>query len=154
LGAKPTLIPIEAARVGERRRVVEVSQPKSKVKDGPAVDDDEEITPEYEERVRSHHGLGGGQQLGAARRGAYGDYYLDEHHSSRSDAAAGATEEERRSPERRSEGTRGEESAARQRTARERAGNAGPGMTMGDSEANGEFRPHGPGQGPGEPERY
>ncbi len=30
LGTKSTLIPIEAARVDERRRVVEVSQPKSK----------------------------------------------------------------------------------------------------------------------------
>ena len=55
--------------------------------------------------------------------------------------------------ERRSVGTRGEEFDARQRTARERAGNAGPSMTIGDREANGKFRPHGPGQeGLGEPE--
>ncbi len=66
LGAKSTLIPIEAARVDERRRIVEISQPKSKVKEGSAFDDDEEITPEYEERVRSHYGLSGGQQTRAA----------------------------------------------------------------------------------------
>jgi hypothetical protein len=93
LGTKSILIPIEAARIDERRGVVEVSQPKSKVKGGLAFDDDEKITPEYEERVRGHYGLGGGQQTGVAGRGVYGDYYLGEHHSSRSDAGAGVTEE-------------------------------------------------------------
>ncbi len=111
---------------------------RARVQEGPAFDDNEKITPQYEERVRSQYGLGGGQQTEATGSGAYGDYYLGENHSSRSDDAAGVTEEERRSGERRyGAETRGDEFSARERTSRERAGNAGPGMTMGDREAGG-----------------
>jgi len=75
LGTRSTLIPIEAVRLDERRRTVEISRPKSEVEKGPTFDDDKEITPEYEERVRSYYGLGGFQET--AGRGAYGDYYAD-----------------------------------------------------------------------------
>jgi uncharacterized protein (TIGR02271 family) len=76
LGMKSTLIPMELAKVDEERRRIEVSVDKARAKEGPAFDDDEEITPEYEEQVRSHYGLGGLQ--GLAERGSYGDYYPGE----------------------------------------------------------------------------
>jgi hypothetical protein len=72
LDTRSTLIPMEAAQVDKRRHVVEVSQPKSMVKEGPAFDDDEEITPEHEQRVREHYGLNG--RKSSADRGGYGDY--------------------------------------------------------------------------------
>jgi uncharacterized protein (TIGR02271 family) len=73
---------------------------KAQVKEGPSFNDDEDITPQYENEVRSHYGLGAMQ--GAADRGAYGDYYAD----------------------------------------KEREGEVGPGVKMGDTET-GEFRGHG-----------
>ena len=55
LRTRSVLIPMGAARVDEERRVIEVSQPKSKVEEGPTFDDPGEITPEFEERVRSYY---------------------------------------------------------------------------------------------------
>ena len=77
LGLEGTsLIPWELTKVNEEGRRIEVSQPKSTVKDGPSFDDDREITPEYENEVRSYYGLsaGGGNEQG----GGYGEYYGDE----------------------------------------------------------------------------
>src|ERR671916_1483960 len=77
LGLEGTsLIPWELTRVNEEGHRIEVSVDKAQVKEGPSFDDDEDITPEYEERVRSHYGLGAMQ--GAADSGTYGDYYADE----------------------------------------------------------------------------
>jgi uncharacterized protein (TIGR02271 family) len=77
LGLEGTsLIPWELTKVNEEGRRIEVSQPKSTVKDGPSFDDDREITPEYENEVRSYYGLsavGGNEQSGG-----YGEYYDDE----------------------------------------------------------------------------
>ncbi len=72
LRTKSTLIPMDAIRIDERRRIVEVSRPKSKVKEGPAFDDDKEVTPEYEEWVRSFYGLGSLE--GSVDKGTYGEY--------------------------------------------------------------------------------
>ena len=76
LGTRSTLLPWELATVDEQGHRIEVSQPKSTVKDGPSFDDDREITPEYENEVRSYYGLsaGGGNEQG----GGYGEYYDDE----------------------------------------------------------------------------
>jgi hypothetical protein len=63
LGTKSTLIPIELIRVNDRRGLVEIAADKDLVKDGPSFDDDEEITPEYEDRVRAHYGPGRGRQV-------------------------------------------------------------------------------------------
>src|SRR5918999_4208460 len=52
LGTKSTLIPIEIVRINEKRQLMEVSQPKEKVKDAPTFSDDKEITPEFEREVR------------------------------------------------------------------------------------------------------
>jgi uncharacterized protein (TIGR02271 family) len=76
LGTKSTLIPMDACTVDEDRGFVEVSRPKSAVKEGPAFDDDKEITPELKGEVRSYYGL---QTAGSpTERGAYGDYYGEE----------------------------------------------------------------------------
>jgi uncharacterized protein (TIGR02271 family) len=75
LGTKSTLIPMEACTVDGDRGFVEVSRPKSAVKDGPAFDDDREITPELESEVRSYYGL---QTAGSpTERGAYGEERAD-----------------------------------------------------------------------------
>ena len=74
LGTKSTLIPIEAVQIDEKRRFVEVSRPKSDIKEAPAFDDDEKITPEYEEQVRRHYGLGG-LRGGANRDDTYDGYH-------------------------------------------------------------------------------
>ncbi len=77
LGLEGTsLIPWELIRVDEQGHRIEVSVEKAQVKEGPSFNDDEDITSQYENEVRSHYGLGAMQ--GAAERGAYGDYYTDE----------------------------------------------------------------------------
>ena len=104
LGLEGTsLIPWELTKGDKEGRRIEVSVEKAQVKEGPSFNDDEDITPQYENEVRSHYGLGAMQ--GAADRGAYGDYYAD----------------------------------------KEREGEVGPGVRMGDTET-GEFRGHGRGQ--------
>ncbi len=73
-GLRSTLIPWElASQVDERNRRIEVSVDKATAKDGPAFDDDEEITLEYEELVYSHYGLQRRHTNG--ERGGYGEYY-------------------------------------------------------------------------------
>jgi len=56
-GLKSTLIPMDIVRVNEGERTIEVSESKDHVKDAPSFDDDEDITPDYEDRIRSHFGL-------------------------------------------------------------------------------------------------
>lgn len=56
LGMRSTLIPWEMARVNEQRELIEVSADKETVKNAPSFDDDEEITPDFEEQVYSHSG--------------------------------------------------------------------------------------------------
>src|ERR687890_1141737 len=73
LGTSSTLIPADITTINNEQGSIEVSQPKDTVKNGPAFDDDREITPEYEAEVRSFYGLGatdGGS-------GSYSDYYDD-----------------------------------------------------------------------------
>jgi len=72
LGTSSTLIPADIATVDSEQGFIEVSQPKSTVKDGPAFDDDREITPEFENEVRSYYGLG--VATGAEDRGSYSGY--------------------------------------------------------------------------------
>src|SRR5215213_4878260 len=72
LGTSSTLIPADIATTDDERSIIEVSQPKSTVQDGPAFDDDREITPDYENQVRSYYGLGAVEST--EDRGTYGDY--------------------------------------------------------------------------------
>ena len=54
-GTRSVLIPMDTARVDEGQRVIEVLQPRDKVEEGPAFDDPGEVTPGFEERVRSYY---------------------------------------------------------------------------------------------------
>jgi sporulation protein YlmC with PRC-barrel domain len=71
LGLKSTLIPMDIVRVNEGERTIEVSESKDHVKNAPSFDDDEDITPDYEDRIRSHFGL---ESIGTSSRGGYGAY--------------------------------------------------------------------------------
>lgn len=72
LGRKSTLIPTEIVRVNEADKRIEVSESKDHVKNAPSFDDDEDITPDYETRIRSHFGLETSEPAG--QRGSYGAY--------------------------------------------------------------------------------
>jgi uncharacterized protein (TIGR02271 family) len=73
LGTSSTLIPADIATINSEQGFIEVSQPKSTVQDGPAFDDDREITPEYENEVRSYYSLGSTESSGS-----YEDYQGEE----------------------------------------------------------------------------
>jgi PRC-barrel domain len=75
LGIRSTLLPIEVCTVDEERRVIEISESKDHIKDAPSFDG-EDITPEYENTVRSHFGLEGSQI--STERGSYGPHYPSE----------------------------------------------------------------------------
>ena len=79
-GMRSTLIPMDIVRVNETNRTIEVSESKDRVKNAPNFDDDDDITTEYEERIRSHFGL---ETSGSSSRGGYDS-------SSTGSAAAGA----------------------------------------------------------------
>ncbi|MDQ4128009.1 MAG: PRC-barrel domain-containing protein [Actinomycetota bacterium] len=83
LGMKSTLIPMEIVRVNEADRTIEVSETKDHVKEAPSFDDEEDITSEYESRVRTHFGLEPVES--SSSRGAYGG------HSETGGAATGAS---------------------------------------------------------------
>src|ERR687889_1200519 len=72
LGTSSTLIPADIATINNEQGFIEVSHTKDTVKGGPAFDDDREITPEFENEVRSYYGLGAVDSSEA--RGVYGDY--------------------------------------------------------------------------------
>ena len=71
LGTRSTLIPMETATIDEANSSITVSSDSETVKNGPSFDDDREITPEYENEVRSYYGLGASSG-GAGSYGAYG----------------------------------------------------------------------------------
>jgi hypothetical protein len=71
-GLSSTLIPMDIVRVDERERIMEVADSKDHVKDAPTFDDDYDITPEFEDRIRRHFGLESMES--SAERGSYGRY--------------------------------------------------------------------------------
>ncbi len=71
-GRKSTLIPMEIVRVNEADRTIEVSESKDRVKDAPSFDDDEDITGDYERRIRDHFGLESTESSSSS--GGYGSY--------------------------------------------------------------------------------
>jgi uncharacterized protein (TIGR02271 family) len=72
LGTSSVLIPADVITVDESSRRMVVSRSKGVVEAGPTYGAHEEVTPEFEERVRSHYGLASG------RGTDYSDYYRDE----------------------------------------------------------------------------
>ena len=75
-GTGSALIPAEVVTVEERLRRMVVSRSKSVVEAGPNYGAHEEVTPAFEERVRSHYALASGR--GAGDKADYGAYYRDE----------------------------------------------------------------------------
>jgi uncharacterized protein (TIGR02271 family) len=73
LGTRSTLIPWELIEVREDANRMIIAANKDYIEDGPAVDDDQEITPEFEQRVYSCYRLQ--RATGTEERGAFGTYY-------------------------------------------------------------------------------
>lgn len=67
------LIPIAAVRIDEERQMVEVNALKCIVKDGPALESEEEATPEFERRVCDYYGVTVAEPSG--ERTVYGAYH-------------------------------------------------------------------------------
>jgi uncharacterized protein (TIGR02271 family) len=121
LGTSSTLIPMELATTDESAGTITVSTDKETAKNGPAFDDDREITPEYEDEVRSYYGLGAAQ---AQSTGSY-DTYEEPRTESRSDVTHDDELRVQRSEEELRAGTREREAGSvkvrkRVRTDRER----------------------------------
>ena len=72
LGSQSTLIPMAITTVDEEAGRIVVPADKDIVMDGPTFDEDHEMTPEDEDRVRSYYGLGSG--VGNEERGTYSAY--------------------------------------------------------------------------------
>ena len=89
LGLRSTLIPVDATTIDKERGFIEVSQPKSMVKEGPSFDDDSEITPEFEQQVLSYYGLEERHSSEHQRRGDYEAYYGDSHKEQPGEAGPG-----------------------------------------------------------------
>ena len=68
-GMKSTLIPMDIVRVNEDNRSIEVSDSKDHVKSAPSFDDDEDVTRDYEDRIRNYFGLGSLDTSGAGHGG-------------------------------------------------------------------------------------
>jgi hypothetical protein len=54
-GSKSALIPAEAVRVNEERRLLQVAMDKEDIKAGPAYDDPKEVTPRFENSVLAYY---------------------------------------------------------------------------------------------------
>jgi uncharacterized protein (TIGR02271 family) len=73
LGTSSTLIPWEAvSSTDDERRAITVATDKEMAKNGPAFDDDREITPELEQQVYSYYGLS--RSSGSESSGSYEAY--------------------------------------------------------------------------------
>ena len=121
LGTRSTLIPMELATTDESAGTITVSSDSETVKNGPSFDDDREITPEYENEVRSYYGLGAAQSQST---GSY-DAYEGETHGTHSETTHDDELRVQRSEEELRAGTREREAGSvkvrkRVRTDRER----------------------------------
>jgi uncharacterized protein (TIGR02271 family) len=77
LGTSSTLIPWEAvSSTDDEGRAIMVATDKDTAKNGPAFDDDREITPEFEQQVYSYYGLS--RTSSSESPGSYGSYYSEE----------------------------------------------------------------------------
>ena len=75
LGTRSTLIPWEAiSSTDDEGKTITVATDKETAKNGPAFDDDREITPESEQQVYSYYGL----SRSSESYGSYGSYYSEE----------------------------------------------------------------------------
>src|SRR3712207_4065503 len=56
-GTNSTLIPVELVRVNDKRRLVEVAESEETIKHAPHFGQDETVSPDLEDRVRTYFGL-------------------------------------------------------------------------------------------------
>ena len=70
LGTRSTPVPVEIVRVNDKRRVVEIAESSEQIKHAPSFEENEELTPELEEKVRVYFGLRAPQTF--ADRGPHG----------------------------------------------------------------------------------
>ena len=76
LGTSSTVIPWEmVSSTDDEGHHVTVATDKDTAKNGPAFDDDREITPEFEQQVYSYYGL---QRSSEGSGSSYGSYYSDD----------------------------------------------------------------------------
>ncbi len=76
LGTSSTLIPWQAvSSADDGGRAITVATDKETAKNGPAFDDDREITPEFEQQVYSYYGLS--RSSDSEGSGSYGSYYSE-----------------------------------------------------------------------------
>ncbi len=87
LGTQSTLIPMAITTVDEEAGRIVVPADKDIVIDGPTFDEDHEITPEDEDRVRSYYALGSG--VGNEDRGTYSAYGEEKSSAAEPNNAAG-----------------------------------------------------------------
>src|SRR3712207_216712 len=76
LGMSSTLIPWQLVTPDESSGSLTVATDKDTAKNGPAFDDDREITPEFENQVYSYYGLQSAS--GSEGSGSYGSYYSEQ----------------------------------------------------------------------------
>jgi len=67
-GNRSVLVPAEAITVDDRLRRMVVSHPRSLVETAPSLGREDEVTPEFERRVRVHYGLGAEERAGSDAR--------------------------------------------------------------------------------------
>jgi hypothetical protein len=56
-GTNSTLIPVELVRVNDKRRLIEVAESKETIKHAPHFGQEETVSPELEDRVRTYFGM-------------------------------------------------------------------------------------------------
>src|SRR5215208_3578521 len=64
-GNRSVLVPAETITVDDRLRRMVVSHPRSLVETAPSLGHEDEVTPEFERRVRVHYGLGAEERAGS-----------------------------------------------------------------------------------------
>lgn len=70
-GSNTTLLPEGIVRPGERDDEFAVQASQGRIKDAPTFGDEDDVTPDFEDRVRSHFGMGiGGESSGESSGGA------------------------------------------------------------------------------------
>lgn len=92
LGMKSTLIPMEIARVNDRRQLIEVAADKDAIENAPTFDNDKDITPDYEGRVHQHFGLERPDSWN--ERGGYGSYHDSDREAHTSEDLTGTVDTE------------------------------------------------------------
>jgi len=65
-GSNSTIVPVEALRVNDKRQLIEILETEETIKHAPHFGNKDELSPEFEDRVRTYFGL---EPLHAARVG-------------------------------------------------------------------------------------